>query len=166
MVVSTSTYAQQVMIGNKISFSSPSSIMEFPDNDTRGMVLPILDIANMTPNYVGGTMLLDSNSKKVKYYADNNQWVELSPNDGDLSKVVVSTQPDKEEMRTLIGNNPNVTTIGALVLDSTDKALVLPRVESPHLTMINPPAGTLVFDTKTKMLCVYNGKEWTFWEVE
>ncbi|MDR2221512.1 MAG: hypothetical protein LBE34_02120 [Flavobacteriaceae bacterium] len=163
---STSAYAQQqIIIGNKTSFSSPSSIMEFPDNDTRGMVLPLVDINNLTPNYVEGTLLLDSNSKKIKYYA-NKQWIELSPTDGDISKVVVSTQPELANMRTLIGSNPNTSTIGALVLDSTDKAMVLPRVENPQLTMMSPEAGTLVFDTKSKMLCVYNGKEWAFWEVE
>ncbi|MFB9078942.1 hypothetical protein ACFFLS_10415 [Flavobacterium procerum] len=53
---------------------------------------------------------------------------------------------------------------GVLVLESSNKALILPKVVSPHLNIIKPMAGTICYDTVKKLLCVYNGTEWTFWK--
>lgn len=53
---------------------------------------------------------------------------------------------------------------GVLVLETTDKALILPKTGSPHLNIVKPMAGTICYDTNKKMMCVYNGTEWSFWK--
>lgn len=161
----TDIFGQQVIIGTKQQFSSTSSILEFPDNDTRGMVLPKVN-GTLVTNAVGGTLIYDSVDKKIKYSTGGANWVDLSINEG---QVNTSDQDNLKEVagaRALIGNDPSVSVEGVLVLDSTSKAMVLPRVESPHLKMLSPATGTIVYDTKSNMICVFNGKEWAFWASE
>ena len=55
-------------------------------------------------------------------------------------------------------------TPGILVLADTDKAMVLPKVASPHLNIVNPAAGMMVYDTTSKQLAVFNGTVWSFWK--
>uniref|UniRef100_A0AAU6WRA1 Uncharacterized protein n=1 Tax=Chryseobacterium endophyticum TaxID=1854762 RepID=A0AAU6WRA1_9FLAO len=50
------------------------------------------------------------------------------------------------------------TTPGILVLKDTNKAMVLPKVASPHLNIINPSAGMMVYDTVKHQLAVFNGR--------
>lgn len=65
----------------------------------------------------------------------------------------------------MIGGNPTTdTTNGFFVLADTNKAMVLPKVADPHLNIINPEPGTMVYDTTSKLLAVYNGSVWTFWK--
>jgi hypothetical protein len=42
--------------------------------------------------------------------------------------------------------------------------MVLPKVASPHLNIISPSAGMIVYDTIKKQLAVYNGTVWSFWK--
>lgn len=158
------SFGQQVIIGSKQQFISSSSILEFPDNDTRGIVLPKVS-STLVVNPENGTLILDTVDKKVKYYKGDGAWEDLSVNNGDV--LDLSKQDALKEIKdagTIISNDITENINGVLVLDSTSKALVLPRVENPHLNIISPPAGTIVFDTKSKMLCIFNGKEWAFWE--
>lgn len=159
------TFGQQVVVGNKQQFSSSSSILEFPENDTRGLVLPKVNVGLVT-KVEEGMLVYDVIEKKIKYSKGIGIWEDLSINIGEVDPDELPTLIEDTSARTLIGNNVNVSTEGVLVLDSTSRALVLPRVENPHLRMISPPTGTIVYDTKTNMLCVYNGKEWAFWAVE
>ena len=62
----------------------------------------------------------------------------------------------------LIGKNPeNDTTPGILVLQDSDKAMVLPKVASPHLKIVNPAAGMMVYDTTNNCLKIFNGTVWS-----
>ncbi|WP_121967468.1 hypothetical protein [Myroides sp. N17-2] len=162
---SSDIFGQQVIIGTKQQFSSTSSILEFPDNDTRGMVLPKVN-STLVTNATGGTLIYDSVDKKIKYSTGGTNWVDLSINEG---LVNTSEQDNLKEVvgaRALIGNDSSISVEGVLVLDSASKAMVLPRVESPHLKMLSPATGTIVYDTKSNMICVFNGKEWAFWASE
>ncbi|MCX8525315.1 hypothetical protein OF897_15460 [Chryseobacterium formosus] len=49
-------------------------------------------------------------------------------------------------------------------MTDTDKAMVLPKVARPHLTIQNPAPGMMVFDTVKRQLAVYNGTVWSFWK--
>jgi len=40
---------------------------------------------------------------------------------------------------------------------------VLPKMASPHLNIINPAPGMIVYDTTAKLMTVFNGSVWTFW---
>ena len=72
---------------------------------------------------------------------------------------------DLETAKVVIGGNPDTdTTPGILVLADTDKAMVLPKVASPHLTIINPAPGMMAYDTVKNQLAVFNGKVWSFWK--
>ena len=62
------------------------------------------------------------------------------------------------------GNPDTDPTPGLLVLADTDKAMVLPKVASPHLNIVNPAAGMMVYDTTSKQLAVFNGTVWSFWK--
>ena len=55
-------------------------------------------------------------------------------------------------------------TPGILVLEDTNKAMVLPKVASPHLNIVNPAPGMIVYDTFNKQLAVFNGTVWSFWK--
>ena len=66
--------------------------------------------------------------------------------------------------KTIIGENPLDATPGILVLSDTDKAMVLPKVASPHLNIKNPTPGMMAYDTDSRQLCVFNGTVWTFWK--
>lgn len=162
---STKVFSQQAIIGTKTQFVSPSSILEFPDNDTRGIVLPKVNSTTMGKP-VEGTLIFDTSDKKIKYSTGEGNWEDLSVNEGAIGITIEDTFVEVEGARTLIGSDSSVATQGVLVLDSTTKALVLPRVESPHLNMLSPATGTIVYDTKAKMICVFNGKEWAFWGIE
>jgi len=55
-------------------------------------------------------------------------------------------------------------TSGILVLADTNKAMVLPRVNS-YADIVNPSPGMMVYVTGTSpnQLAVFNGSEWAFW---
>ncbi|WP_426480116.1 hypothetical protein [Chryseobacterium sp. R2ACT005] len=45
-----------------------------------------------------------------------------------------------------------------------NKAMILPKIASPHLNIVNPAAGMMVYDTTKKQLAIYNGTVWSFWK--
>lgn len=174
--------------------TNPSISLEFYDNadNTKGLVLPWTSTVNNQPlaynatteagyrgmqgTVVDGTIILDLSDKKVKYRR-NNAW---SPLTGALpltagattyntfNTIDSSLQDNKKEGTTAkaaIGNNGATdTTAGILVLTDSDKAMVLPKVESPHLNIKNPTPGMMAYDTTKKQLAVYNGTIWSFWK--
>ncbi|MBV6880619.1 hypothetical protein NG800_009595 [Epilithonimonas ginsengisoli] len=72
---------------------------------------------------------------------------------------------DLDNAKVQIGGNPDTdNTPGILVLADTNKAMVLLKVASPHLNIVNPAPGMIVFDTVKNQLAVFNGTVWTFWK--
>ena len=51
-----------------------------------------------------------------------------------------------------------------LVLEDANKAMVLPTVPNPHVNIVNPEPGMMVYDTTAKQLAVFNGTVWSFWK--
>ncbi|HRM13961.1 MAG TPA: hypothetical protein PLV47_13590, partial [Flavobacterium sp.] len=76
--------------------------------------------------------------------------------------ILQASLTDKPDAKAAIGT-PTATP-GILVLEDSNKAMVLPKVPSPHLNIINPEPGMMVYDTTTKQLAVFNGKVWSFWK--
>lgn len=149
----------QVAFG-KTTLESASSSIEF-GTANRGMVLPwVTDVASVQ-NAVNGTMVYDLSDKKVKAYK-NSAWVDLS---------IDATGVADSSMQDALNDNPvakvavgtPTTTSGILVLEDSNRAMILPKVASPHLNIISPAAGMMVYDTVKKQLAVYNGSVWTFW---
>lgn len=158
LLSSISIYSQ-VVIG-KSTLESGSSSLEF-GNENRGIVLPWVNDVASIQNAVNGTLVFDLTDKKVKSY-QNNAWVDLSVDGtGVADSILQDTLNENSAAKVAIGT-PTATS-GILVLEDSNKAMILPKVASPHLNIISPAAGMMVYDTVKKQLAVFNGSVWTFW---
>ncbi|QIG88491.1 hypothetical protein G6R40_01930 [Chryseobacterium sp. POL2] len=137
----------------------------------------------MQGTVVDGTIIFDLSDKKMKY-RKAGAWFDLtgSPtfplivkdaSNNDVTFTAFNTidsslqdnKNEQENAKAAIGiNGATDTTTGTLVLTDTDKAMVLPKVASPHVNIINPAPGMMVYDTTAKQLAVYNGTVWSFWK--
>ncbi|MCO4304819.1 hypothetical protein [Riemerella anatipestifer] len=54
---------------------------------------------------------------------------------------------------------------GILVLESSTKALVLPKFRDVQKSIASPSPEMIAFDDTPgkEQICVYNGTEWSFW---
>ena len=159
-----STYASaQVAIG-KSSVSNNSVSLEF-GNENRGLLLPWVTSTAAVTGAVNGTLVYNTSDKKI-YVKYNSGWKDLSIDiTGAVDTSLQNALSDKPTAKVMIGGDPTTdTTPGILVLADTNKAMVLPKVASPHLNIVNPSAGMMVYDTTAKQLAVFNGTVWSFWK--
>jgi hypothetical protein len=149
----------QIAIGK--STVDGAGILDFDAG--KGIILPWVETAGAAD--ADGTLVFDTTDNKVKV-KQNGVWVDLS-NTGtlDANRInAVATHLSKNENGTqFVLGSTSPTASGVLVLESTDKALILSKMASPHLNMVDPEPGTIVYDTDSKLLCVFNGSVWTFW---
>ncbi|MBP7174338.1 MAG: hypothetical protein KBA33_09780 [Cloacibacterium sp.] len=181
LIFSVKLFFSQVAIG-KQSISSLSVSLEFYDgaDNKRGLVLPWVQNLNLVTFTSdsnikkGGVMLLDTQNKKIKISKNDGTWRDLSVHTNELvttGNVTIDTSlqdspnyPELNSARVVVGGNPSTDDAsGILVLADTNKAMILPKVASPHLNIIKPSAGMMAYDTVTKQLAVFNGTVWTFW---
>lgn len=155
----------QVAIG-KATVSSPAVSLEFYDNadNTRGIILPWVTSTAAVTGAVNGTIVYNTADRKV-YVKYASGWRDLSVDTtGTVTTTLQDTLSDLDTAKVLIGGDPATdTTPGILVLADTDKAMVLPKVASPHLNIVNPAPGMMVYDSAKKLLAVYNGTVWSYW---
>ena len=160
------TLSAQVAIG-KTSISSPAVSLEFYDNadNTRGIILPWVTSTAAVTGAVNGTLVYNTADRKV-YVKYASGWRDLSvDNTGTVTTTLQDSLTDQDTAKVLIGGDPSTdTTPGILVLADTNKAMVLPKVASPHLNIVNPSPGMMVYDTTSKQLAVFNGTVWSFWK--
>lgn len=158
----------QVAIG-KTNVASPSVSLDF-GTENRGLVLPWVTSTAAVSGVINGTMVYDLTDKKVKVKY-NAAWKDLSINTqgttvDPLSSVdgvlIQNSATENTLAKSAIGTL--TATPGILVLEDTNKAMVLPKVASPHLNIINPAPGMIVYDTFNKQLAVFNGSVWSFWK--
>ncbi|MBE8722088.1 hypothetical protein C4F40_15270 [Sphingobacterium sp. Ka21] len=133
-------------------------VLDFASGTTKGIILPAVATLPSTP--ANGTFLYDKNAQMVKMFA-NGAWVNLS-DEGDNS-AVLPYSGTAAGTQTVIGAK-STTVDGVLVLEATDKALVLPKVASPHLNVPGPYPGMMCYDTDAKALAVYDGTVWSYWK--
>lgn len=149
----------QVALGKTVLESASSSI-EF-GNENRGIVLPWVTDASGVQNPVNGTLIFDISDMKVKVY-QNNLWKDLSVDtSGTADTSLQDSLADQPDAKVSVGTPSSVS--GILVLEDSNKAMILPKVASPHLNIISPAAGMMVYDTQKKQLAVFNGTVWSFW---
>ncbi|MBB4807865.1 hypothetical protein HNP38_003181 [Chryseobacterium defluvii] len=153
----------QVVIGND-NITSISVSLEF-GNDNRGLLLPWVTSASALTGAVNGTIIFDTSDKKIKYKKAGS-WFDLSVNNtGEADTNLQNNLMENSTARVTIGKNGGSdTTPGILVLTDTDKAMILPKVASPHLNIISPSAGMMVYDNSAHQLAVFNGSVWSFWK--
>lgn len=172
--ISTLGYSQIVIGGEQGASGSDmtSVLLDFaPQDDAvsgdgRGIILPYVMSLPTTPTE--GTLALDAstpNAAKVVYY--NGTWVDLSNgNVGDVSSVlsVQSSQMESIKAKAIMGSDFS-NADGVLILESTDKAMVLPQVTDVN-DVVNPSPGMMVYLKNDKMLAVFNGNKWSFWKAD
>ncbi len=161
----------QVIIGDDIGTAADkrSVLLEFANTNDRGIILPYVSILPSGTNVQGGTFVLDISTptqSKVKMY-DGSSWIDLSSgNAADVSTYASqqSSLVENNNAKVIIGANAS-TAEGILVLESSNKAMVLPMVSSTNMVM-SPAPGTMVYinNPGAKRLAVFNGNGWTFWE--
>lgn len=154
----------QIGIG-KTTLSNSSVLLEF-GSEAKGIIVPQVASA---AGAVGGTFIFDSNDKILKVKEEKNagvngNWTNLTQN-----SLPGATHNFSNAGSDIVVNNGVVignasTKPGALVLESTTKAMVLPKVSNPHTSMTGAIAGTIVYDTSSGMLAVYDGKNWSYWK--
>ena len=142
---------------------STKAILEF-GSEKKGIILPWVTSAGAVVSPSGGTLIFDRNDKKVKYYNNNtNSWIDMSITSGAVDTSIQDAFLEESiQCKVIIGNTTTSKT-GVLVLESTDKALVLPKVDDVTLNFPNPEPGTIVYDSSRKKIAVYNGLVWAFW---
>jgi len=158
----------QVAIGKDMNTNSSVSL-EF-GSENRGLILPYT--IDKTAINTNGTMIYDTADHKVKYLKEGGIWVNLSEDDSTPATIGTANLSiqgiDKIEQttaKTVIGvNGATELTPGILVLSDDNKAMILPKVASPHLNIISPAAGMVVYDPVNRQVAVYNGTVWTFWK--
>jgi len=171
LIITASLYAAcasaQVAIG-KTAVTNASVSLEFYDSsdNARAMILPWVSSESNVVGAVEGTIIFDASDKKIKYKNGATTWFDLTLRDnGVVNTSLQDSAIEKPDAKAMIGGTPSTdTTPGILVLADTDKAMILPKVASPHLKIINPEPGTIAFDTVTQQLAVFNGTVWSFWK--
>lgn len=149
----------QVAIG-KTSVAG-DGLLDFPANTTNGIILPAVTTLPTGSGATNGTLVFDYAAKKVKM-RENNQWVELTKGTGDVTDIVINTSNDTGS-GVLIGSS-STSASGVLILESTEKALILPKIDRPHLNVVNPYPGMICYDTYNKVIALFNGSKWYFWK--
>lgn len=162
----------QVIIGDAVgtvpAAQKTSVLLEFAANQNKGIILPYVRTIPTGSSLTEGTILLDAStatSAKVMYY--NGTWQNLSSANTANITSALTNQPNVTEVtgaKVIIGSNTS-TADGVLVLESPNKAMVLPMVLDTN-NIPDPAPGMMVYVNKTgaKRLAVFNGNKWTYWK--
>lgn len=172
------TLSAQVAIG-KTSVNGNSTLLDFggatatnspTDVETtnfKGIILPALTatptFSATTPttnNPQNGTFIFDKTSVKVRMFT-NGSWVDMSDT-GSLTNLTSNTSAESGN-GVIIGSNISSAT-GVLVLESANKAIILPHIKNPHTTVKSPYAGMMCYDTVSNSIAVYDGSNWNYWK--
>ncbi|WP_345208868.1 hypothetical protein, partial [Chryseobacterium ginsengisoli] len=122
-------------------------ILDFPLAKT-GIILPAVTALPTGAAATNGTFLLDRTDMKVKM-RENDLWVSLT-DAGSLTGVMTNTSAETGG-GVIIGATSSAAQ-GVLILESANKALILPKVNDPVANMKSPIAGTICYDTVSKTM--------------
>lgn len=155
-LLAANAFNAQVAIG-KTGITNESVLLEF-GTEAKGIILPSVTSA---PGAFGGTFIFNTVSKSVQVL-QGGSWTNLTDEDKGVLHPFTNAGTDIGNGVIIGANTTNKP--GVLVLESTKKAMVLPQVANPHLTMKGAIAGTVVYDTAADMLAVYDGANWSYWK--
>ena len=152
--------AAQVAIG-KQTVDGSSTVLDFNNvsGNANGLILPATS-GLPTGSLVNGTFVFDVTDSKVKVY-ENDVWKPLS--DAGSSSAVIINNSAELGKGVVIGALSS-TADGVLVLESQDKAMILPQIATPHINVKNPYPGMMCYDTASKTLAVFDGAVWNYWK--
>ncbi|MGU3376559.1 hypothetical protein [Chryseobacterium sp. M5A1_1a] len=157
----TQIVSAQVAIA-KENVDGNNTILDFNSTPTNtlGLILPAVDTLPALTASNNGTFLFDKTDKMVKMY-EKNGWVLLS-DAGNTNAIISNSSP--EIGRDVIIGAPSSSAKGILVLESNNKALILPKISNPHISVKSPYPGMLCYDTVSKSLAVFDGINWNYWK--
>lgn len=159
LVVFNTFYAQVAI--EKETVDGRSTVLDFNNipSNTKGLILPATQgFPTGTP--ANGTFIFDTSDDQVKVH-ENNNWKALS--DTGNGSAIVTNSSDETGNGVVIGT-PAGSAEGILVLESADKAMILPKISSPHLNVKNPYPGMICYDTASKTFAVFDGTVWNYWK--
>lgn len=170
ILLSTNAFSQ-VIIGDEIGTATDktSVLLDFAENQNRGIILPYVRSLPTGIGLTEGTIVLDATDATqaaVKYF-NGNTWVDLSSDDTADVSSYLTIQPsgitESENSKVIMGSD-NSSADGVLILESDDKAMILPMVEDTD-NILDPAPGMMVYINKEgrKRLAVFNGNAWTYW---
>ena len=152
LLLSTTNAFSQIGIGNNAPHAE--SLLDF-GSELRGIVLsPVPDVTLTTPT--AGTIAFDGATGSFRTY--NGTW--STPISGGVTGSS-NTTADTNTQGVIIGAATS-TAEGALILEATGdrKTLILPKVNHVVLTIKNPSAGMIIYDSATDEVKVFNGNVW------
>lgn len=153
------TSKAQIVISNSTNptLTNDSVLLEF-GSEAKGIILPSVSSAT---GAVAGTFIVNTSSKAIQYY-DGTAWIDLTTS-GELVPHNFVNSGSTDIGNGVIMGATTTTKPGVLVLESTTKALVLPKVANPHQAILSAVAGTMVYDTVSDSIAVYDGANWSYW---
>ncbi len=152
----------QIAIGKEAT--NLSALLDFKEGTTSGIILPKI-------NFITSYNLYNDPLKQpgMIYYNSLLQVIGYETNNGFKVLSQRSSERPAEVPRSEVGNGVIIgagssvaSGRGVLILESDNKALLLPKVENAYNRIKSPEIGTLVYDPTNKVLCVYNGERWSF----
>lgn len=174
LLISLATFANaQVSISGKQSVEGDATLLDFnsplsadtnstTNNNVLGIILPAVENESVVTSPSNGTFIYDHDAKTVKMF-EADGWVSLS-GEGNNSKIVVNTSDDLNANHGAIIGSKTSDAKGVLVLESSDKAIILPRIANPDTAVKNPYPGLMCYDTVSKSLVVFDGTLWNYWK--
>ncbi|PDS21882.1 hypothetical protein [Flavobacterium branchiophilum] len=151
----------QVAIGK--SDIQGSSLLDFAAGTTKGIILPKVTTLPTGAAATNGTILIDASTKassKVVMRV-NGAWQDMSDAQ-DLSALTFNSSPEVTK-GAIIGAYTSAAE-GVLVLESSSKALTLPKVSNTETDVKSPTAGMMCYDLASKCLAVFDGVKWNYWK--
>ena len=158
-----SSFSNAQMAIGKEEVSGLSTLLDFDDSatNTKGILLPTVTDATAVPTN-NGTFIYDILTKKVRMY-QNDSWINLSEA-GNTDALIVNSAADKSGKTGVIIGSEVSPVDGILVLESSNKAMILPKIANPHLNVKSPYPGMMCYDTVSNSLAVYDGSNWNYWK--
>lgn len=155
----------QVALGGKTAVDGNNTLLDFNNTagNTNGIILSAVDSAPVLTAANNGTFLFDKSDKRVKMY-EKNAWVRLS-DVGSTANIIDNTSAENADGTVIIGAKTSTAT-GVLVLEAInkDKAMILPKIATPHQSVKSPYPGMMCYDTTSKTLAVFDGTAWSYWK--
>lgn len=166
---SISVLNAQVIIGDALGTTATktSVLLEFANTNNKGIIVPYVRTLPAASANEGAILLDASTLTKARMrYSNGTSWIDLSGQDANVTTDLASQPPltvGETGAKTIIGATSS-SADGALILESTTKAMVLPTVTDVN-NIPSPSPGMMVYVKKAsaKRLAVFNGSKWSFW---
>lgn len=145
----------QIAIG-KDNVTNNSVLLEF-GTEPKGIILPSV-ASVLSPS--NGTFVYNTTTNSIQVLVASS-WKNLTELGPGIPHTFTNCGLDVGNGVIMGSESSNKN--GALILESTTKALVLPHVQNPHLNMKGVIAGTVVYDSVSDTFAVFDGKNWNYW---